>query len=417
MKKNFMLLAFALVASVALFTSCDKNNDESGNGDESKDIVVKDGDSLPAKVNGVVTVAEGASVKLDGGCVVFDGGKLVINKSVTITAQYDEENTDFIFVEQGGKIEADGENAEGVIVMTSTKKELGAWGGIHICGKAPINTSIPSKSEIEGKPYGGTDANDNSGTLRYVRLEYTGYSYSDDQECNGVSFYGVGAGTTVEYVQAYRGSDDGFEFFGGTVNIKNCVATSCSDDSFDWTDGWRGKAQFLVAYHEDGLSYKCDCLMECDNNGNDNDVDPSSHPVIANATLVGRDYSEKTDGVMLKAGTEVELYNSIITGKNDCIVVKTAVADAALASGKSTLANIFMSSELLNKEAAPTYTNADFVAAGNTTDYVSALSSHYVGSVAAEALPTSDKFFTATDYAGAIKDASSDWTKGWTRCE
>ncbi len=335
---------------------------------------------------------------------------------MTITAQYDVTNTDYIFVEQGGKIEADGGDAEGVIVMTSTKEELGAWGGLHICGYAPINSGSDSLSEIESLPYGGSDADDNSGTLRYVRLEYTGYSYSEEQECNGVSFYGVGAGTTVEYVQAYHGSDDGFEFFGGTVNIKYCVATSCSDDSFDWTDGWCGKAQFIVAYQEavSEIGFDCDCLLECDNNGNDNVATPASHPVIANATLVGNSSSSKGDGVMLKAGTEIELYNSLITGKTNALYIKTTNTDAQLAAGVSILSGNYFSSDMTNSSDAKSYTTDMLLAGSNTIDYVSALTANYVGVVAGAVDFSGDDFFTVVDYAGAVVEGD-DWTAGWVK--
>ena len=115
------------------------------------------------------------------------------------------------------------------------------------------------------------------------------FAFDEEHEANGVSFYGVGNGTTVEYLQAYKGSDDGFEFFGGSVNVRYMVVTSCSDDSFDWTEGWNGKGQFLVAFQEaeTTLGYDCDCLMECDSNGNNAAATPVAHPVLSNVTLVG----------------------------------------------------------------------------------------------------------------------------------
>ncbi|MFI3332572.1 MAG: hypothetical protein SNI51_06245 [Rikenellaceae bacterium] len=418
MKKNFKFLALAMLATATVFTSCDSDDnskvdpDINTGGDE---IVVTNGETLMAEVSGTVTIEAGASVKLDGGLHILDGGVLVIEPGVTITAQYDEANTDYIFVEQGGMIEADGGDASGLIVMTSTLAEAGAWGGIHICGKAPINTSIPSYSEIESLPYGGTDSSDNSGVLRYVRLEYTGYSYSEDQECNGVSFYGVGNGTTVEYVQAYHGSDDGFEMFGGTVDLKYCVATSCSDDSFDWTDGWCGRAQFLIAYQEADIDFKCDCLLECDNQGSNNEATPASHPVIANATLVGNTYSDsKTDGVMLKAGTEIELYNSIVVGKTYSVYVKTANTNNKLADGTSILSGNYTDTGLTNGYDVPTYDNSDFLASGNTSDYVSTLTNNYFGTIAASAPSLDSSFFEAVSYAGALS-AENDWTAGWVR--
>ncbi len=410
--------AFALCVGVTM-TSCseteggDETPDE--NVDDSTTYTVVDGETLPAVVTGTVTIESGASVLLDGGLHVKDGGVLVIESGVTITAQYDAINTDYIFVEQGGMIEADGGDADGVIVMTSNNETVGAWGGIHICGYAPINSGSDSLSEIETLPYGGSDSNDNSGTLRYVRLEYTGYSYSEEQECNGISFYGVGAGTTVEYVQAYHGSDDGFEFFGGTVNIKYCVVTSCSDDSFDWTDGWCGKAQFIVAYQEASseIGFECDCLLECDNNGNDNVATPASHPVIANATLVGNGSSSKTDGVMLKAGTEIELYNSLITGKSKSLYIKTTNTDLQLSEGVSILSGNYFSTDMTNDSTDKLYTTS-MLTELNVIDYVSELTDNYVGTVAGAVDFGGDDFFTVVDYSGAV-EAGNDWTAGWVK--
>lgn len=120
--------------------------------------------------------------------------------------------------------------------MTSQLKETGAWGGLHICGKAHSNKSSKGGSlvsEIGNAPYGGDVENDNSGILRYLRLEYTGYKLDAEHEANGLSLYGVGNGTTISYVQCYKGSDDGIEFFGGSVNVDHCIVVDCTDDSFD----------------------------------------------------------------------------------------------------------------------------------------------------------------------------------------
>ncbi len=456
MKKNFLKFAtaFAVCATVVVTaTSCDSTDESDGTvdgGDEyvydgqwptvsstqsyteitpdtydlaslksaaSKTTNVASGESVSGTIASgeVMIIAEDAAVTLSAALHVEDGGLLVIEPGVVLTATYSETSAGYIFVEQGGKIHADGGDADGVIVMTSDNTEAGAWGGIHICGNAPINTSIPSASEIGSKNYGGTNSGDNSGTLRYVRLEYTGYSYSEDQECNGISFYGVGAGTTVEYVQAYEGSDDGFEMFGGTVNLKYCVATSCSDDSFDWTDGWVGKAQFLVAYQSADFNGKCDCLLECDNQGSNNLASPTSHPVIANATLVGNTYSDsKTDGVMLKAGTEIELFNSIITGKTDCIVIKTDNTDDQLIAGVSKLSNIYMTSGVSNLSDTPAYTTEVFDSCSNESSYSVSLTNNYVGTISGGAVSLTSTFFDDVDYAGAVP-SGSDWTTGWTK--
>ncbi|HBG53269.1 MAG TPA: hypothetical protein DDW70_03525, partial [Rikenellaceae bacterium] len=168
---------------------------------------------------------------------VKPGVTFTIEPGVIIVAK-DDDVVDYILVEQGGKIDARG-TAANPVVMTSERKEAGAWGGVHICGLAPINvTGTTSKSEIGDALYGGSNVADNSGTLSYIRVEYTGYAFSEEKEANGFTFYGVGNGTVVDHLQSYKGSDDGFEWFGGTVNVKYLVATDNGDDSFDWTEGW-----------------------------------------------------------------------------------------------------------------------------------------------------------------------------------
>ena len=374
MKKNWKFATMALIAGVSLFaTSCSSDEDPVNNpGDGGEDTYVLDSD-----ITENVTLETGKTYTLNGGVHVKSGATLTIQPGVTIVAQHDE-TVDYILIEQGAKIDAQGTAAQ-PIVMTSEKKEAGAWGGLHICGYAHTNNGS-GKSEIGNAPYGGNNDADNSGTLKYIRLEYTGYAFDEEHEANGVSFYGVGNGTTVEHLQAYQGSDDGFEFFGGSVNVKYMVVTSCSDDSFDWTEGWNGKAQFLVAYQEgeSSLGYACDCLMECDNNGTNNAATPVAHPTIANATLIGN--GGDAQGVRLRAGTQVELYNTIITGKGKPLTVETNETENALKDGTSKLEYVAISGELSSKQGI--YTNADFAqATGNLTNQEFSWTGKYVGTL------------------------------------
>ena len=406
MKKNWKFATMALIAGVSLFaTSCSSDEDPVNNpGDGGEDTYVLDSD-----ITENVTLETGKTYTLNGGVHVKSGATLTIQPGVTIVAQHDE-TVDYILIEQGAKIDAQGTAAQ-PIVMTSEKKEAGAWGGLHICGYAHTNNGS-GKSEIGNAPYGGNNDADDSGTLKYIRLEYTGYAFDEEHEANGVSFYGVGNGTTVEHLQAYQGSDDGFEFFGGSVNVKYMVVTSCSDDSFDWTEGWNGKAQFLVAYQEgeSSLGYACDCLMECDNNGTNNAATPVAHPTIANATLIGN--GGDAQGVRLRAGTQVELYNTIITGKGKPLTVETNETENALKDGTSKLEYVAISGELSSKQGI--YTNADFAqAAGNLTDQEFSWTGKYVGTLDGGKDLSADSFFTKTDYKGAVK-SGDDWTSGWT---
>ena len=405
---NYNLMTLALAGSMIMFTSCSEEYTDGG----SKDVVLENGGTIPTDITKDLRLTKGNTYKLSGGSHVKSGATLFIEEGVTIEAQYDE-IPDYILIEQGAKIDAQG-TAGSPIVMTSTKKETGAWGGIHICGKAHTNIQARTgKSEIGNATYGGDVENDNSGTLRYIRLEYTGFALDSEHESNGVSFYGVGNGTTVEYLQAYKGKDDGFEWFGGSVNVRNLIATSCGDDSFDWTEGWNGKAQFLIAYQEENAS--CDCLMECDSNGDNNALQPIAHPTLANITLIGNNDPDKNNGMRLREGTEVSLYNALITGKANALRVESEGTLTALENGTSVMEYVSISGQLKTSDENK-YSNEDFTAEGknNLCDQTFSFTDNFVGTVeGGKDLSSEDSFFKKAEYRGAVS-ASDNWTAGWT---
>ena len=348
----------ALIAGMFVFTSCNNNDD---------DPVIEEPDNLVLQGSIVsdLTLKFGNTYTLNGEFLVKEGATLNIEPGVKIVAQYDD-RVDYILVEQGAKINALG-TASAPIIMTSSKEEPGAWGGIHICGRAHTNAEGgKGSSEIGGAVYGGENDADNSGVLKYVRVEYTGYAFDEEHEANGMTFYGVGNGTIIENCEAYHGSDDGFEFFGGSVNVKNMVVVNCSDDSFDWTEGWNGKGENLVAYQESAstLGYDCDCLIEADNNENNYSATPVSHPVLKNLILVGNGGSKQ--GIRLRRGTEVEITSAKVSGKGKAVAVESAETENALLNGKSKLIHVSISGTLDSKEGI--YTNEAFVAAGNETE-------------------------------------------------
>lgn len=320
---------------------------------------------LQGSITSNLTLKSGNSYTLNGELLVKEGATLNIEPGVKIVAQYDD-RVDYILIEQGAKINAEG-TASAPIVMTSSKEEPGAWGGIHICGRAHTNAEGgKGSSEIGGAVYGGDNDADNSGVLKYVRVEYTGYAFDEEHEANGMTFYGVGNGTLVENCEAYHGSDDGFEFFGGSVNVKNMVVVNCSDDSFDWTEGWNGKGENLVAFQESEgtLGYDCDCLIEADNNENNYAATPVSHPVLRNLILVGNGGSKQ--GIRLRRGTEVEITSAKVCGKAKALAVESAETENALLNGTSKLESVSISGALDSKEGI--YTNDLFVGAGNLTE-------------------------------------------------
>lgn len=361
--------SLALIAGMSVLTACssDDNNDNGGNGNNGNGNEIENGTTLKGTITSDVTLTAGSTYKLSGEYIVEDGATLNIEAGVKIISIYDD-IVDYILVKQGGKINAVG-TSSAPIVMTSEKEEPGAWGGIHICGKAHTNAEGgKGSSEIGGATYGGNDDADNSGTLKYVRVEYSGYAFDSEHEANGITFYGVGNGTTVEYCQAYKGSDDGFEFFGGSVNVSNLVSVSCSDDSFDWTEGWNGTATNLVAYQEaeETLGYDCDCLIEADNNENNYAATPVAHPVLKNLILVGNNSAAGNRGIRLRRGTQVEIDGAKVCGKKNAVTLESEETENALLAGTSKLANMTVDSELRSEKNI--YTNDNFVSAGNTVD-------------------------------------------------
>ena len=351
---------------------------------------------------------------LSGGIFVKSGFTLTIQAGTEIYAA-DDATTPFLAIQRGAKINAVG-TASAPIVMTTIKTVTGTpsagdWGGIIINGKAQINNGSEAEGEGGTGKYGGTQDNDNSGTIKYVRVEYAGKLLGTDNELNGFSFNGVGSGTTVEYIQAYRGADDGIEFFGGTVSVKYAVSTGNEDDSFDWTYGWRGNGQFWVVNQEAGGG---DRGIEADNNGSDNTLMPYSNPTIANITLVGVDDGDASNtGMRLREGTKGKIYNAIVTGfPNYGVRVSDAQTTTNMTAGELVLQNSSVFTNGTNWRDC-----ADFEPTNEATNSTTAISlSGYIGTSSTNALdPTTlGSWFTAGTFKGAV-ESSNDWTAGWTK--
>ena len=247
MKKNILnLLSLAAVFAV---TSCtveireeaDINGGGTGTGTTTGAVLSGTG-TLTGTLKQNTVVKKG-TYALEGIVKVPEGVSLTIEPGATFTAKTSVGSS--LVVLQGGKIYAEGTASE-PIVFTSDNKKPGDWGGVTIYGNAPIkaiNGASKALSEDGNNVYyGGDNPNDNSGSLKYVRVEYGGKKIGDGtSETNSMTFYSVGAGTVLENLVAYMGTDDGYEFFGGTVSGKNLVAYGNYDDSFDWQDAWSGQ--------------------------------------------------------------------------------------------------------------------------------------------------------------------------------
>ncbi|WP_370478843.1 multidrug transporter [Tamlana flava] len=252
---------------------------------------------------------------LNGSLIMASGTTLTIPAGMTIKAEATGANV-YIAIAQGAKIQANG-NANEPIVLTSNASNpaAGDWGGLIILGKAPVNSvsgAATSTSEIASLPYGGTDASDDSGSIQYLRVEYSGGAADGQSENNGLSFYGVGNGTLVQYVESFEGKDDGFEFFGGTVNVSYVYSINNQDDSIDWTEGYSGN--ITHAYVKHGPDH--DKAFECDGYNTDfsNAAGYFSKPNVTNVTIIGQGNTAGTEAIRLRAGTQGIFSNIVIQG-------------------------------------------------------------------------------------------------------
>jgi hypothetical protein len=320
--KNYLL--FALVVFGMLFNSCTS--------DDTADIIINDnsvtnnnggGTTDPQTVflSGTITedltLDANTTYKIDGALIMTSGTTLTIPAGMVIEAVASGSDV-YIAISNDAQIIANG-TASNPIILTSDSSapQAGDWGGLILLGDAPINSvtgAATATSEIASLPYGGTDAADNSGILRYVRVQYSGGAADGQSENNGFSFYGVGSGTTVEYIQVFEGKDDGVEFFGGTVNVDYVSIVNAQDDSIDWTEGYSGTITNAHVMH--GAEH--DKGIEADGYNTDigNNSDPIffSKPTVNNLTIIGNGSGTGNEAVRLRAGTQGIFSNILLEG-------------------------------------------------------------------------------------------------------
>lgn len=274
-------ISVLMIATMALlFTACDNNNENDKNQFDVNPENLKG--SIPSGDN--ITFEASVTYKLTGALVVMEGATLTIPAGTVIIATEVNDanpNVRYIAVERGAKLNVNG-TSDKPVVMTCAKKESSSWGGLVICGYAPHNKSNGEAfAEVSDLAYGGNKPADCSGSITHLRVEYTGYKYSDTKEFNGVSLFGVGSGTVFENVTSYKGGDDGIEFFGGTVNAKNLLSIDSEDDGFDFADGWGGTATNVYVRNSSKSS------IEGSNNGDQGDATPLTNATLKNLTLIG----------------------------------------------------------------------------------------------------------------------------------
>ena len=255
---------------------------------------------------------------LNGTMSVKDGATLTIPAGTMIKAT--KGFSSYLIVEQGGMIEANG-TADAPITFTSAEASpaAGDWGGIWINGYAPISGGGTGTAEVDNTiPYGGSDAADNSGTLTYVKILYSGAQSSESVEHNGLTLDAVGNGTVINNLYIANGADDAVEFFGGSVNVTNLLAVNCDDDMFDVTQGWTGTLDNGYGVWEDGYtSSESDPRgVEADGNldGNYPDQTGQSDFTMSNITIVNKSAYLMEDGIKIRRGAKATITNALLIG-------------------------------------------------------------------------------------------------------
>ncbi|HVG16167.1 MAG TPA: hypothetical protein VM935_14450 [Chitinophagaceae bacterium] len=261
-------------------------------------------------MKGYVYFAPGSSLKIPEGTIL----------------KSDTSQKGALIIERGARIEANG-SASKPIVFTSGRpagsRKRGDWGGVIILGNAPTNRPLSPLPLIEGgvdRRYGGTNAADNSGTMRYVRIEWAGIAAEPGSEINGLTLGGVGSGTTLEYIQVSYGNDDAYELFGGTVNLRNIVAYASSDDDLDFDFGYTGKIQFAVVQRRPEIAdTDAGNGVEADNDGAGTNATPFTRPVLSNITWVGPNGAPNTEANLNYANrwrraVRFAVHNSVMLG-------------------------------------------------------------------------------------------------------
>lgn len=240
-----------LAASALAFTACSDEN--------TPGPIVKGEKDLIGNIEANTTLDANIEYTMTGTVLVKSGATLTIPAGTTIKATAGGTNV-YLLVEKGGKLIADG-TADKPVIFTSAASapKAGDWGGILLNGNAPLSRAEGAKSDAATEistniRFGGDDVADNSGKLNFVRIEYTGARINNDAEHNGLTLNGVGNGTVLSNIVLTHGDDDAIEFFGGTVNASNILVINCTDDMFDFSQGYRGTVKNVYGIREAGYT-------------------------------------------------------------------------------------------------------------------------------------------------------------------
>ncbi len=426
--------------------------------------------TLPSLINASTTIPKVAGVlyrlngRVDVGCdggftaptaaapratvtASCNGRNLTADTNVTLTIEpgailYGGTGTSWMAVNRGNKLVANG-TATSPIIFTSrdnvlgleTDATMGHWGGVVLMGRAPITdcdngtpgVSCERNTEGSSDPavFGGLDSTYNAGSLKYVQIRYSGYVLGADKELQGLTTEGTGTGTTLDFVQSHNSSDDGAEFFGGSVNFKHYIATGADDDSLDIDTGLQGAFQYVLLVQRPGQG---DALMEVDSNGKEDNA-PRQVTKVANFTAIQTQTSANNEGadlasILLRGNADLSLINGIvISPNNECLRMNGSSVNGS-APASLVARSVVMQCNATKYLGSGSYTAAQVATAfgtganNNNDGYTPSLTSTFVNGATETAVTATDpktfsSFFDTTTYVGAVKTGDT-WFQGWT---
>jgi hypothetical protein len=404
MKKQLLICAMGLVL---FMSSCSKseNNDD----DVNPIVPVNPGTSTTVEISSDITASTTWTADkiylLKNNVFVTGNATLTIEPGTIIKG--DKATKGSLIITRGSKIMAVG-TVDKPIVFTSNfaagLRSRGDWGGLILLGKAKNNigtsVSIEGVSDATDKAkHGGDNDADNSGTLKYVRIEYAGIALNPDNEINGLTLGSVGSGTVIDYVEVYRSGDDAFEWFGGSVNATHLLAIATLDDDFDTDNGYSGKVQFGLAQRltntADGSGSNG---FESDNNSGGTNTTPQTSAIFSNMTILGPIFAEKSgtvdnnykNAVQIRRNSSISIFNSVIAGYTEGVFY-----DDELPGGVTTLNS---SSNLTSLKSV--FANNLILASNSKGNQIKALNTTALAAITP--ILTAANTFNPTAYAGTV---------------
>lgn len=439
--KGLRLILVMTMAIAALTTTGCKKDDDDANG-----TTTPTGTTIEISGNITTNTTFYAINKyiLKGFVYVKDGVILTVEPGTIIKG--DKATKGALIIERGAQILAVGTENKPIVFTSSQpagSRSYGDWGGIIICGRAPIN--IPGgEGTVEGGTnalYGGNNPADNSGKMKYVRIEFSGIAFQPNQEINGLTMGGVGSGTEISHIQVSYCGDDSYEWFGGSVNAKNMIAFRSWDDDFDTDNGYSGSIQFgLVLRDKDIADQSGSNGFESDNDGQGTTATPNTKAIFSNISVFGPMDDASTTinslfkrGAHLRRNTQTSIYNSLIAGFPTGLYIDGSATETNAAANDLQVRNTIIAGCTTPLQASTGfdidawYNNAMYgnSVLANTSEL---MATYPLNLTNPSLIPQSgspllsgadfsnsnlqNNFFTPVSYRGAF--GTTNWTQGWT---